>query len=99
MDCLRAKFYQFDFSKLKLSVFAIRGTDPFNIRDIVQDARLWVEPVLIDVLTSIFPTMRLWPPGATALFIQALNRMRDLYRTKATLDYFSHLEEAIKEQQ
>eukprot|EP00931_Biecheleriopsis_adriatica_P040641 TRINITY_DN23296_c0_g1_i1.p1 TRINITY_DN23296_c0_g1~~TRINITY_DN23296_c0_g1_i1.p1 ORF type:complete len:506 (+),score=34.09 TRINITY_DN23296_c0_g1_i1:630-2147(+) len=98
MNCSRAKFYQFDFHRLKVSVLAIRGTDPFNIHDIVQDARLWVEPVLFDILTSIFPTMRLWPAGATALYIQALNRMRDLFRTTSTLDYYLHLEEAIEEQ-
>jgi len=95
----KAQLYQFDFPELKLSVFAIRGTDPFHFADIIEDARLWVEPVLLDFLSNAFPTIRLWPPGSTALFIRGLHRMKDLFQTKVSLDYIGPLEDAIRGQQ
>uniref|UniRef100_A0A7S4RPF0 Fungal lipase-type domain-containing protein n=1 Tax=Alexandrium monilatum TaxID=311494 RepID=A0A7S4RPF0_9DINO len=93
-----AKFYQFDFDQLRLSVVAIRGTDPLDALDILQDLRLWAEPALTSLLSKLLPTIVLWPDGIIAEFVKWVHRLQGLFQTKQTLDYFGPLESAITEQ-
>lgn len=44
-------------------VVAIRGTDPIRVSDYVEDIRMWTEPVAISILSTLFPTVRVWPYG------------------------------------
>jgi len=50
----------------------------------------------LEILTSFFPTLRLWPTGATALFIAAMNRVRDFFEAEENLSYHKELRRAIE---
>jgi len=46
---------------LGMHVIAVRGTDPTRLADVMEDIRMWTEPVVLGILALIFPTIRAWP--------------------------------------
>lgn len=54
--------YMDAYSKsLNISVIAIRGTDVGRLSDLVEDVKIFKEPVLLSMLSVVFPTIRIWP--------------------------------------
>lgn len=49
------------------SVVVVRGTDVMRADDLLEDVKMWAEPVLLTAL-SVLPTVRLWSTQFTSLF-------------------------------
>lgn len=41
-------------------IVSVRGTDPTNLADVVEDIRMWTEPVVLGILSIAFPTVHVW---------------------------------------
>jgi hypothetical protein len=92
----KATMYHFEFPERKLSVMAVRGTDPLRLEDLLEDVRLWIEPVAMSLLMTIFPVSSLWPDGTIANFVRASTFFRNLFRSKTNAeDYHLALEKYI----
>lgn len=59
----------------KVTVIAISGTDPTMIFDYAENLRMWTEPVLLQILGAVFPTVRLWPRDTTAMVIAEIHEL------------------------
>lgn len=60
-----AQFFEAYSAQLNLSVIAIRGTDVGRLSDIIEDVKIFKEPVLLSILSMMFPTIRLWPDNVS----------------------------------
>jgi len=58
----------------RLTVVAVSGTDPSMIFDMAENLRMWTEPVLLDILGTWFPTIRMWPRETTAMVIGEVHK-------------------------
>jgi len=56
-----------------VTVVAVSGTDPMKLLDYAEDLRMWTEPVCLQMLSTIFPTVRIWPRDTTALVIATIH--------------------------
>jgi hypothetical protein len=59
--------------ELDLSVIVVAGTDIGKINDVLEDVKMWIEPVLLKLLSAMFPTVRLWPQYLTSLLIETMH--------------------------
>ncbi|KAF4674115.1 hypothetical protein FOL47_009651 [Perkinsus chesapeaki] len=53
------------------TVIAIKGTDVLRASDYNEDIRMWTEPVVTSLLSTVFPTVKIWSPGTTAMVLDA----------------------------
>lgn len=51
-----------------VSIVVIRGTDVFRLMDLLEDARLFAEPVLLELL-NVFPTRQTWSDRFTGMVV------------------------------
>jgi len=56
-----------------VTVIAVSGTDPTRIMDYAEDLRMWTEPCTLQILSFVFPTVRLWPRDTTAMVIGGIH--------------------------
>jgi len=56
-----------------LTVISVSGTDPTRIMDYVENMRMWTEPVALQILSTVFPTVRIWPRDTTAMVIGGIH--------------------------
>jgi len=57
----------------EVSVVAVSGTDPTRIMDYAENLRMWTEPVCLQILSTVFPTVRIWPRDTTAMVIGGIH--------------------------
>ncbi|KAF4695306.1 hypothetical protein FOZ60_005172 [Perkinsus olseni] len=55
----------------KQTVIAIKGTDVLRVSDYNEDIRMWTEPVVTSLLSTVYPTVKIWSPGTTAMVLDA----------------------------
>ncbi len=55
-----AQFLEVQIPSANLTVIAVRGTDVGRIIDFLEDAKLWIEPVVFNLLSFVFPSIRWW---------------------------------------
>jgi hypothetical protein len=60
-----AQYIEAYSKELNVSVIAIRGTDVGRMSDIIEDVKIFKEPVLLSLLSVIFPTIRFWPDNVS----------------------------------
>jgi len=71
-------WYEVRFPTIDVTVFAVRGTDPANISDILEDIRMWTESSSVGLLSIVFPTVRLWTKKASEMMIYSLRIIIDV---------------------
>eukprot|EP00929_Paragymnodinium_shiwhaense_P112776 TRINITY_DN81047_c0_g1_i1.p1 TRINITY_DN81047_c0_g1~~TRINITY_DN81047_c0_g1_i1.p1 ORF type:complete len:934 (-),score=101.50 TRINITY_DN81047_c0_g1_i1:86-2887(-) len=54
------QWIEFRARDLDARIIAVRGTDPTNLGHVLEDIRMWTEPVLLRMLTVVFPTINIW---------------------------------------
>jgi len=57
----------------EVTVIAVSGTDPTRIMDYAENLRMWTEPVCLQILSTVFPTVRIWPRDTTAMVIGGIH--------------------------
>ena len=50
-------------------IIAVRGTDVTRLHDFLEDFKLYTEPVVFSLLSSVFVTMRMWSEDLTLSLI------------------------------
>jgi len=56
-----------------LLIIALRGTDPVRVSDYIEDIRMWTEPVALSILSTVFPTVRVWPRRTVEMVITGIH--------------------------
>jgi len=54
-----------ELPQLGTRVVAVRGTDPTKVADVVEDIMMWTEPVVLQMLSLVFPTIHAWTGSVT----------------------------------
>jgi len=89
--------YMDAYSKeLNLSVVAIRGTDVGRMSDLVEDVKIFKEPVLLSMLSVIFPTIRIWPDSVAAFVILSLSTSLTMFGLSSSADYYKGVLEYVR---
>jgi len=57
----------------EVTVVAVSGTDVTRITDYAENLRMWTEPVALQILSTVFPTVRIWPRDTTAMVIGGIH--------------------------
>jgi len=76
-----------------VTVIAISGTDPSRFTDYAENLRMWTEPVSLQILSTLFPTVRTWPRDTTAEWI---GLMHNVMRNMAIQDNRWHYQEILE---
>lgn len=56
-----------------VTVVSVSGTDPTRIMDYAENLRMWTEPVALQILSTLFPTVRILPRDTTAMIIVGIH--------------------------
>lgn len=99
--------------KLDVTVIAVRGTDVGRLHDFlgkfilfiilyyiffnIEDVKLFAEPVLISLLSCIFPLMRISSDTTTSTIIQILHESNSFFGLVGEAEYYQPLVERVKE--
>ncbi len=73
----RMNWVEVYFKKYNTTYISIKGTDPAQILDYLEDIRLWTEPVAIALLGMVFPTVKIWPKETTDIIIKGIHDFLD----------------------
>lgn len=78
----------------QVTIIAVSGTDPTRLMDYAENLRMWTEPVSLQILSTVFPTVRIWPRGTTEMVIGGIHRILrsmsvsdDQWHYRAILDH------------
>ncbi|GMH63592.1 hypothetical protein TL16_g03756 [Triparma laevis f. inornata] len=89
--------YMDAYSKsLNISVIAIRGTDVGRLSDLVEDVKIFKEPVLLSMLSVVFPTIRIWPDSVAAFVINALSQTLSIFGLEGNAQYYKGVLEYVR---
>mmetsp|Transcript_152343 Transcript_152343/g.486786 ORF Transcript_152343/g.486786 Transcript_152343/m.486786 type:complete len:418 (-) Transcript_152343:694-1947(-) len=58
-----------------VTVVSVGGTDPSKVQDILENIRMWTEPVVMEIFSVIFPVVRFWPRETSANVIGTIHRI------------------------
>ena len=61
------------------TVIAVRGTDVGRLRDLLEDARLYAEPIIFSLLGVVFPPMQLWSDATAGAVVQLLHDATEFF--------------------
>ncbi|CAH0520320.1 unnamed protein product [Peronospora belbahrii] len=84
-------FFEAYIPKLNTSVISVRGTDIWRFTDFVEDVKMFFEPVVFSVLSSIFPTIRIWPDVTFSTLIELYSEMIGLFGLQHESWYYQEL--------
>lgn len=87
----------FELSTKEVTVIAIRGTDVGRLRDFMEDLKLFGEPIVITMLSAIFPTIRLWSNNTAARVIEWLYELNSFFGLQEEAEYYKPLVERVLE--
>jgi len=83
--------------KLGVTVIAVRGTDVGRLQDFLEDVKLFAEPVLMSLLSCVFPLMRLWADSTTSTIIQLLHESNVFFGLVGEAEYYQPLVQRVRE--
>ena len=90
--------YMDAYSKeLNVSVVAIRGTDVGRMSDLVEDVKIFKEPVLLSMLSVLFPTISIWPDSVAAFVIHSLSASLTMFGLSSSADYYKGVLDYVRE--
>ncbi|OQR97765.1 transmembrane protein, partial [Thraustotheca clavata] len=87
----KVEFFEAYSSKLNLSVISVRGTDVGRFRDLIEDVKMFAEPVIFAIISSIFPTIRIWPDVTFSTLIELYHEMMSLFGLSHEYWYYHEL--------
>jgi hypothetical protein len=82
---------------LGVTVLAIRGTDVARPYDLMEDIKMFAEPVIFTLLSGIFPTIRLWSQETTSKVIEWLYEFNSFFGLQGEAEYYRPLTQRIYE--
>ena len=59
-----------------------------RMSDIVEDVKIFKEPVLLSMLSVVFPTIRIWPDSVSAFVIHALHETLGIFGLGGEAEYY-----------
>merc|ERR1719277_710410 len=65
--------------------------------DYAEDLRMWTDPVLIQILSTVFPTVRMWPRDTAALFIEAAHKVLKNFDLQDDQWHYQEILEHVKQ--
>ncbi|CAH0487235.1 unnamed protein product [Peronospora farinosa] len=84
-------FFEAQIPKLNTSVISVRGTDIWRFTDFIEDVKMFFEPVVFSVLSSVFPTIRIWPDVTFSTLIELYSEMIGLFGLQHESWYYQEL--------
>ncbi|EQC33355.1 hypothetical protein SDRG_09331 [Saprolegnia diclina VS20] len=87
----KVEFFEAYSAALNLSVISVRGTDVGRFRDLIEDVKMFAEPVIFAILSSIFPTIRMWPDVTFSTLIELYHEMMSLFGLSHEYWYYHEL--------
>ena len=90
-------FIEVNSTALDVTVIAIRGTDVGRVQDLMEDFKLYAEPVVFMLLSGVFPTMRLWTGATTSTVIRLLYEMNAFFGLQGEPEYYRPLVQRVQE--
>jgi len=91
-----AQFFDAYSDDLNVSIIAIRGTDVGRLSDIIEDVKIFKEPVLLSMLSMIFPTIRFWPESVSAIVIHCLSQMLQVFGLESNAEYYKGILDYVR---
>ena len=79
-----------------VTVIAVRGTDVGRLHDFLEDVKLFAEPVLLSLLSCVFPLMRLWADSTTSTVIQILHESNNFFGLVGEAEYYQPLVQKVR---
>lgn len=61
------------------SIISVRGTDIGRFSDFIEDVKMYSEPVVFAILSTIFPTVRIWPDVTTSTMIEIYHELLQIF--------------------
>lgn len=91
-----ANFLEFYSASLNLSVVSVKGTDIGRISDFVEDIKLYTEPVVFMILSSVFPTVRMWSDNTASYMVDWLHETQVLFGLLKKKEYYHQVTEYVR---
>lgn len=76
-----------------VTIIAISGTDATRVTDYAENLRMWMEPVALNIMGTVFPTVRAWPRATSAVVI---SEMHSILKKLAISDDEWHYDEILE---
>ncbi|ETV87690.1 hypothetical protein, variant 2 [Aphanomyces astaci] len=92
----KVEFFEAYSKDLNVSVISVRGTDVGRFRDFIEDAKMYAEPVIFVILSSIFPTIRMWPDVTFSTLIELYHEMATMFGLTHEYWYYHELLQYVK---
>lgn len=89
----RLDFYEVYMPKYNTSVISVKGTDIWRFTDFVEDLKMFFEPVIFNILSTIFPTIRIWPDVTFSTLIELYHELISLFGLEHDFWYYHELVE------
>eukprot|EP00928_Gymnodinium_smaydae_P045756 TRINITY_DN30462_c0_g1_i1.p1 TRINITY_DN30462_c0_g1~~TRINITY_DN30462_c0_g1_i1.p1 ORF type:complete len:972 (+),score=237.85 TRINITY_DN30462_c0_g1_i1:123-3038(+) len=61
--------------KPPVTIISVSGTVLDRVSDYLEDIRMWTEPVVLQILSTLFPAVRAWPRETTALVFGSMQQL------------------------
>jgi lipase ATG15 len=74
-----------------VTLIAIRGTDVGRLQDLMENVKLYAEPVIFAILSNVFPSIRHWPSSTTSAVIQGLYDLNSFFGLQGEAEYYRPL--------
>lgn len=78
-------FLELSDAQLNTTILAIRGTDVGRLHDFMEDIKLYTEPVIFSMLSTVFPTIACWTAGTTSKVIEWLYEFNTFFGLQGML--------------
>ncbi|ETW10200.1 hypothetical protein, variant [Aphanomyces invadans] len=92
----KVEFFEAYSNDLNVSVISVRGTDVGRFRDFIEDAKMYAEPVIFVILSSIFPTIRMWPDVTFSTLIELYHELATMFGLTHEYWYYHELLQYVK---
>ncbi len=79
------------------TVLAVRGTDVGKFHDLMEDFMLYSEPIIFALLSTVFPTIRIWTHETTAHIIEWLYEFNSFFGLQGEAEYYGKLTTRVLE--
>ncbi len=89
------RFVEISSKSKQITVLAVRGTDLGRLQDIMEDFKLFAEPVIFALLSTAFPTIRMWNHETTARIIEGLYEFNSFFGLQGEPEYYRPLAQRV----
>lgn len=68
-----------------------------RLHDFLEDVKLFAEPVLLSLLSCVFPLMRLWSDATTSTVIEILHESNNFFGLVGEAEYYQPLVQRVRD--